>query len=85
VGILVTAVAVGWTCGCTRRRRRRCWTVLGSRWISGLEGDPRAVALFEKGRCQAVLDRYEKTNPDIHLLCVQAAFLQGDPGAEPAV
>lgn len=50
---------------------------------SGLEDDPRAVALFEKGRYEAVLDRYEKTNPDTHLLRVQAAFLQDDPGAEP--
>ena len=50
---------------------------------SGLEDDPRAVALFEKGRYQAVLDRCEKTNPDTQLLVVQAAFLHDDPGAEP--
>lgn len=50
---------------------------------SGLEDDPRAVVLFDRGRYQAVLDRYEKTNPDTHLLGVQAALLQDDPGAEP--
>ena len=49
----------------------------------GLADDPRAVALFEEGRYQAVLNRYEKTNPDTHLLRVHAAFLHDDPGAEP--
>lgn len=42
---------------------------------SGLEDDPRAVALFKKGRYQAVLERYEELNPATHLLRVQPAFL----------
>ena len=46
---------------------------------SGLEDDPQASALFERGRHQAVLERYERLNPDTHLLRVQPAFLQDDP------
>lgn len=46
---------------------------------SGLEDDPQAIASFERGRFQAVLDRYERLNPDTHLLRVQPAFLQDDP------
>ena len=48
----------------------------------GLEEDPHAVQLFHDGRYQAVLDRYEQTHPDTHLLRVQAAFLQDDRAAE---
>jgi hypothetical protein len=46
---------------------------------SGLEDDPQAIASFERGRYQAVLDRYERLTPDTHLLRVQPAFLQDDP------
>lgn len=46
---------------------------------SGLEDDPKSSALFERGRYQAVLEWYEKLNPDTHLLRVQPAFLQDDP------
>ena len=48
----------------------------------GLEEDPHAAQLFHDGRYQAVLDRYEQTHPDTHLLRVQAAFLQDDRAAE---
>jgi hypothetical protein len=47
---------------------------------SGLADDSRGVALFNAGRYQAVLDRYEKANPDPRLLRVRAAFLHDDPG-----
>jgi hypothetical protein len=38
------------------------------------------VALVNEGRYPAVLDRYERGNPDPQLLRVLAAFLQVDPG-----
>lgn len=42
----------------------------------GLDEDPHAQTLFQTRRYQAVLDRYEETSPDSHLLRVQLAFLQ---------
>ncbi|MEV5242583.1 hypothetical protein AB0K89_26275 [Streptomyces cinnamoneus] len=42
----------------------------------GLDEDEQALKDFEAGRWQKVLDRYEDTSPDTHLLRVQAAFLQ---------
>ncbi len=42
----------------------------------GLDEDPEAVRLYEKGRWEKVLERYEQTHPETHLLRVQAAFLQ---------
>lgn len=44
----------------------------------GLDTDPEAVALFDKGRFDKVMARYEETSPDSHLLRVQPAFLQED-------
>ncbi|MFC1428506.1 hypothetical protein ACEZCY_35630 [Streptacidiphilus sp. N1-12] len=40
------------------------------------EEAPRVSELFEAGRYQEVLDFYEATHPETHLLRVQAAFLQ---------
>ena len=76
-------MAVGWTCGCTRTKAAALREGARLAMASGLEDDPRAVALFDRGRYQAVLDRYEQTNPDTHLLRVQAAFLHDDPAAAP--
>ena len=45
---------------------------------AGLEEDPSAVELFAAGRYTDVLQRYEHTHPESHLLRVQAAFLQSD-------
>ena len=42
----------------------------------GLDEDTQAVSLFAKGRYERVLERYEDTHPDTHLLRVQPAFLQ---------
>ncbi|MFD3757975.1 hypothetical protein [Streptomyces sp. NPDC058622] len=42
----------------------------------GMEEDDRAVRDFDAGRHQKVMDRYEATHPDTHLLRVQTAFLQ---------
>lgn len=48
---------------------------------AGLDEDQHAVALFIAGRYADVLQRYEQTHPDTHLLRVQAAILQPDgPG-----
>lgn len=45
---------------------------------AGLDEDPNAAALFTAGRYAEVLERYEQTHPDTHILRVQAAFLQAD-------
>ncbi len=45
---------------------------------SGLDEDETARALFAAGRYAKVLDRYEETSPETHLLRVQAAFLQDE-------
>lgn len=45
---------------------------------AGFDEDPKAAALFASGRYVEVLDRYEQTQPDTHVLRVQAAFLQPD-------
>ncbi|MFF0450864.1 hypothetical protein ACFYT4_31540 [Streptomyces sp. NPDC004609] len=42
----------------------------------GMDEDEQACRDFEAGRYQKVLDRYEETHPDTHLLRVQTAFLQ---------
>ncbi len=42
----------------------------------GMDEDEQACQDFDAGRWQKVLDRYEETHPDTHLLRVQAAFLQ---------
>lgn len=47
---------------------------------SGLDEDPKAADLFQRGRYQAVLDRYEELNPETHLLRVQPAFLHDEEG-----
>lgn len=47
--------------------------------VCGLdESDPEAVRLYQSGRYQAVLDRYEAAHPDSFLLRVQPAFLHDD-------
>ncbi|MFC9931897.1 hypothetical protein [Streptomyces sp. NPDC127190] len=43
---------------------------------AGLDSDERACEDFEASRYQKVLDLYEESHPDTHLLRVQAAFLQ---------
>jgi hypothetical protein len=40
------------------------------------ELDPATPGLYDTGHFQSILDRYEATHPDAHLLRVQAAFLQ---------
>ena len=45
---------------------------------AGLDEDPSAVELFADGRYPDVLQHYETTHPESHLLRVQAAFLQPD-------
>ena len=40
--------------------------------------DPQATRLFAAGRYAEVLERYEQTQPDTHVLRVQAAYLQPD-------
>ncbi|MFF3350709.1 hypothetical protein [Streptomyces sp. NPDC002779] len=42
----------------------------------GLDEHGQACEDFEAGRYQKVMDRYEETSPDTHLLRVQMAFLQ---------
>jgi hypothetical protein len=42
----------------------------------GLDEDAQARTLFESGKYEKVLERYEQTSPDYHLLRVQPAFLQ---------
>ncbi|MEH6375882.1 hypothetical protein V7793_16320 [Streptomyces sp. KLMMK] len=42
----------------------------------GMDEDEQACRDFNAGRWQKVLDRYEESHPDTHLLRVQAAFLQ---------
>ncbi|MEV4442561.1 hypothetical protein AB0K09_26840 [Streptomyces sp. NPDC049577] len=42
----------------------------------GLDEDEQAREDFAAGRWQQVLDRYEDTSPDTHLLRVQTAFLK---------
>ena len=42
----------------------------------GLDEDAQATMLFAKGSYEKVLERYEHTHPDTHLLRVQPAFLQ---------
>lgn len=42
----------------------------------GLDEDTQAAMLFAKGSYDKVLERYEQTHPDTHLLRVQPAFLQ---------
>ncbi|MER5890433.1 ATP-binding protein [Streptomyces sp. NPDC001941] len=45
---------------------------------SGLDEDPDARRLYAAGAFEQVLQRYEDTHPDTHLLRVQAAFLEHD-------
>ncbi|TCC32044.1 hypothetical protein [Kribbella speibonae] len=42
----------------------------------GLDEDEQAVKLFKAKRYDQVMERYEATHPDTHLLRVQPAFLQ---------
>ncbi|MEH6376236.1 hypothetical protein V7793_18190 [Streptomyces sp. KLMMK] len=42
----------------------------------GMDEDEQALQDFGNRRWQKVLDRYEETHPDTHLLRVQSAFLQ---------
>ncbi|MDX2733455.1 hypothetical protein [Streptomyces sp. PA03-2a] len=42
----------------------------------GMDEDERAQALFRRGRYQQVMQRYEETHPETHLLRVQPAFLE---------
>lgn len=42
---------------------------------AGMDEDTRARTLFAAGRYAKVLERYEETHPETHLLRVQAAFL----------
>ncbi|MFZ3562873.1 hypothetical protein ACOKM5_43860 [Streptomyces sp. BH097] len=42
----------------------------------GIHEDAQARRDFDAGRYQSVLDRYEDTHPETHLLRVQSAFLQ---------
>ncbi|MFE9400030.1 hypothetical protein [Streptomyces flavidovirens] len=42
----------------------------------GMDEDKHATELFAAGRYERVLQRYEDTHPETHLLRVQAAFLQ---------
>ncbi|MGV9350168.1 hypothetical protein ACWDSD_36435 [Streptomyces spiralis] len=42
----------------------------------GLDEDDQACRDFEADCYQKVLDRYEETHPETHLLRVQTAFLQ---------
>ncbi|MFJ7250166.1 hypothetical protein ACIQWA_36780 [Kitasatospora sp. NPDC098652] len=44
------------------------------------EEQQAARTLFNAGKYQQVLDLYEDTHPDTHLLRVQVAFLQEDGG-----
>ncbi|MBV8996974.1 MAG: hypothetical protein JO287_25480 [Pseudonocardiales bacterium] len=42
----------------------------------GMDEDIQARTLFAAGRFEKVLERYEQTHPDTHLLRVHSAFLQ---------
>jgi hypothetical protein len=42
----------------------------------GMDEDEQACALFTAGRYEKVMERYEETHPETHLLRAQAAFLQ---------
>lgn len=42
----------------------------------GMDADDQARRDYDDGRWQKVLDAYEETHPDTHLLRVQNAFLQ---------
>ncbi|MBT2492258.1 hypothetical protein J7E96_27850 [Streptomyces sp. ISL-96] len=42
----------------------------------GMDEDEQATGLFAADRYEQVLQRYEDTHPETHLLRVQAAFLQ---------
>lgn len=42
----------------------------------GLDEDDQARKAFHAGRYQQILDRYEETSPEAHVLRVRAAFLQ---------
>lgn len=48
----------------------------GLAMASGLDEDAEANALFTAGKYAQVLERYEQTHPETHLLRVQPAFLQ---------
>lgn len=43
---------------------------------AGLDEDPKARALFAAGRYEKLMELYEQSHPDTHVLCVQPAFLQ---------
>ncbi len=45
---------------------------------SGLDEDTHGQALFADGDYRRVLERYEETSPNGHVLSVQPAFLQDD-------
>ncbi|OEJ56740.1 hypothetical protein BGM19_00365 [Streptomyces agglomeratus] len=42
----------------------------------GMDEDEQATQLFAAGRYEQVMQRYEDTHPETHLLRVQVAFLQ---------
>jgi hypothetical protein len=42
----------------------------------GMDEDPKAQSLFAKGQYAKLLELYEQTRPEDHLLRVQPAFLQ---------
>jgi hypothetical protein len=44
----------------------------------GMDEDVEAKELFAAGKFAKVMERYEQTHPETHLLRVQAAFLQFD-------
>jgi hypothetical protein len=44
----------------------------------GLDEDDHAVRLFETGKYAKLLDYYEQTRPETHILRVQPAFLQDE-------
>ncbi|MET9519976.1 hypothetical protein [Streptomyces sp. NPDC002994] len=50
----------------------------------GMDEDEQATELFATGRFEQVLQRYEETHPETHLLRVQAAFLQTTDDPVPA-
>jgi hypothetical protein len=44
----------------------------------GLDEDDHAVRLFETGKYVKLLDYYEQTRPETHVLRVHPAFLQDE-------
>ncbi|MBT2401025.1 hypothetical protein [Streptomyces sp. ISL-100] len=50
----------------------------------GMDEDEHAAEPFAAGRYEQVMNRYEETHPETHLLRVQAAFLQTTDDQAPA-